>query len=95
MWTVDARVEVEKLAEAIGSTFDPGESAEDVDSLGGLVFALAGHIPVRGEVVRGVAGFEFRVMDADPRRIRRVQVVQISQREKRRRAASKLSEDAG
>ena len=95
VWTVDARVEVEKLAETIGSTFDPGESAEDVDSLGGLVFALAGHIPVRGEVVRGVPGFEFRVMDADPRRIRRVQVVQISQREKRRRAASKLSEDAG
>lgn len=94
VWTVDARVEVEKLAEAIGSTFDPGESAEDVDSLGGLVFALAGHIPVRGEVVRGVPGFEFRVMDADPRRIRRVQVVQISQREKRRRAAAKLSEDS-
>lgn len=94
VWTVDARVEVEKLADAIGSPFDPGESAEDVDSLGGLVFALAGHIPVRGEVVRGVPGFEFRVMDADPRRIRRVQVVQISQREKRRRTASKLSEDS-
>lgn len=95
IWTVDARVEVEKLADAIGSSFDPGESAEDVDSLGGLVFALAGHIPVRGEVVRGVPGFEFRVMDADPRRIRRLQVVQISQREKRRKTAAKLSEDAG
>ena len=94
VWTVDARVEVEKLAESIGSTFDPGESAEDVDSLGGLVFALAGHIPVRGEVVRGVPGFEFRVMDADPRRIRKVQVVQISQRAKSRKTASKFSEDS-
>ena len=93
IWTVDARVEVEKLIEEIGSSFEPGESAEDVDSLGGLVFALAGHVPVRGEVVRGVPGFEFRVMDADPRRIRRLQVVQISQREKRRKTAAKLAEE--
>ena len=94
IWAVDARVEVEKLIEEIGAQFDPGESAEDVDSLGGLVFALAGHVPVRGEVVRGVPGFEFRVLDADPRRIRRLQVVQISQREKRRKAAVKAVEDA-
>lgn len=93
IWTVDARVEIDKLIEEIGTSFDPGESAEDVDSLGGLVFALAGHIPVRGEVVRGVPGFEFRVLDADPRRIRKLQVVQISQREKRRRAATKLADE--
>ena len=93
IWTVDARVEVEKLMEEIGPAFEPGEHAEDVDSVGGLVFALAGHIPVRGEVVRGVSGFEFRVMDADPRRIRRVQVVQISQREKRRKAATRASDE--
>lgn len=93
IWTVDARLEVEKLIEEIGDIFAPGEHAEDVDSLGGLVFALAGHIPVRGEVVRGVPGFEFRVLDADPRRIRRLQVVQISQREKRRKAAAKANED--
>ncbi len=94
IWTVDARVEVEKLMEEIGAPFDPGESAETFDSLGGLVFALAGHVPVRGEVVRGVPGFEFRVLDADPRRIRRLQVVQISQRDKRRKAAAKLAEDS-
>jgi len=93
IWTVDARVEVEKLVEDIGDSFDPGEPADDVDSLGGLVFALAGHVPVRGEVVRGVPGFEFRVLDADPRRIRRLQVVQISQRDKRRRTASKTTND--
>lgn len=94
IWTVDARAEVEKLVEEIGDSFDPGEPAEDVDSLGGLVFALAGHVPVRGEVVRGVPGFEFRVLDADPRRIRRLQVVQISQRDKRRRAATKSASDS-
>ena len=88
IWEVDARVELDKLTEAIGNGFDPGDAGEDMDTLGGLVFQLAGHIPVRGEVVTGVTGHEFRVLDADPRRIRRVQVVQTSLREKRRKAAA-------
>ncbi|MDD9909020.1 MAG: hemolysin family protein [Ahrensia sp.] len=88
VWEVDARTELDRLTETIGNGFDPGEVAEDMDTLGGLVFALAGHIPVRGEVVTGIPGYEFRVLEADPRRIRRVQVVQISQREKRRKATA-------
>ena len=91
VWKVDARIEIDKLKAAIGETFDPGEPGEDVDSVGGLVFAIAGHVPVRGEVVRGVPGYEFRVLDADPRRIRQLQIVQISQREKRRKAALKTA----
>ena len=93
VWKVDARAELEKLTQEIGSTFDPGEHADDVDSIGGLVFALAGHIPVRGEVIRGVPGYEFRVLDADPRRIRQLQIVQISLREKRRKTALKPAID--
>ncbi|MEM9734436.1 MAG: hemolysin family protein [Pseudomonadota bacterium] len=88
VWKVDARVELERLQEEIGTAFDPGEKAEDMDTLGGLVFALAGHVPVRGEVVTGVPGFEFRVLDADPRRIRTVQLVQTSLRDKRRKLAA-------
>lgn len=88
IWAVDARVEIEKLAEAIGPAFDVGERGDDVDTLGGLVFSLAGHVPVRGEVITGVPGFEFRVIDADPRRVKRLQVVQTSLREKRRKAAA-------
>lgn len=88
VWKVDARVDLERLSEEIGTAFDPGERAEDMDTLGGLVFALAGHVPVRGEVVTGVPGFEFRVMDADPRRIRTVQLVQTSLRDKRRKLAA-------
>ncbi len=94
IWEVDARVELDKLTESIGNGFDPGDVADDMDTLGGLVFALAGHIPVRGEVVTGLPGYEFRVLDADPRRIRRVQVVQISQRDKRRKAAAKAAASA-
>ncbi len=94
IWEVDARVELDKLTESIGNGFDPGDLAEDMDTLGGLVFALAGHIPVRGEVVTGLPGYEFRVLEADPRRIRRIQVVQISQRDKRRKAAAAKSATA-
>jgi magnesium and cobalt transporter len=47
---------------------------EEVDTLGGLVFMLAGHIPARGEVVKHPDGPEFEVVDADPRRIKRLRV---------------------
>ncbi|MFD1343653.1 hemolysin family protein [Litorisediminicola beolgyonensis] len=48
--------------------------AEEIDTLGGLVFALAGHVPARGEMVPHPAGVEFEVIDADPRRIKRLRV---------------------
>ncbi len=48
--------------------------AEDVDTLGGLVFMLAGHVPARGEVVTHPDGPEFEVIEADPRRIKRLRV---------------------
>ncbi len=85
IWAADARTEIDKVVAEIGPAFDPGERGDDVDTLGGLVFALAGHIPVRGEVVRGMAGFEFRVLDADPRRIRRLHIVQTGLRPQRRK----------
>lgn len=47
---------------------------EEVDTLGGLVFMLAGHVPARGEVIRHPEGPEFEVIDADPRRIKRLRI---------------------
>lgn len=47
---------------------------EEIDSLGGLVFMLSGHVPVRGEVIRHPDGIEFEVIEADPRRIKRLRV---------------------
>ncbi len=47
---------------------------EEVDTLGGLVFLIAGHVPARGEVIRHPGGFEFEVVDADPRRIKRLRL---------------------
>lgn len=70
----DARVELVELIEAIGPDFDPGDHAEDVDTLGGLIFALAGRVPVRGEVISKLKGFEFEIIRADARRVRQVRI---------------------
>lgn len=71
----DARVELEEIAEAIGPDFEIREKLDDVDTLGGLIFAALGRIPARGEVVQALSGFEFHILDADPRRIKRVRIV--------------------
>ena len=101
VFIADARVELEELAEAIGSDFDIREQLEDADTLGGLIFASLGRIPVRGEVVQAVPGFEFHVLDADPRRVKRVRVTRkrassVRRRERRPEgegaAPAKLSE---
>ena len=65
---------LDDLVEEIGSDFDVAEQSEDVDTLGGLIFSELGRVPARGEVVQAVPGFEFQVLDADPRRIKRLRV---------------------
>lgn len=82
----DARVELEEIAEAIGPDFDVTDRIEDVDTLGGLIFSALGRIPARGEVVQALAGFEFHILDADPRRIKRVRVVRKRAAARRRTA---------
>ncbi|MFK0275729.1 hemolysin family protein [Ensifer sp. NPDC090286] len=75
VFIADARVELEEIAAAIGPDFDVREQLEDVDTLGGLIFASLGRIPVRGEVVQAIPGFEFQILDADPRRVKRVRIM--------------------
>jgi magnesium and cobalt transporter len=71
----DGRVEVEELEQRLGLELLEPERREDVDTLGGLLFMLLDRVPARGEVVRHPAGVEFEVLDADPRRIKRVRVL--------------------
>lgn len=71
---VDARVELAELVEAIGPDFEPGSYADEVDTLGGLIFALVGRVPVRGERVTRFKGFDFEITRADPRRVRQVRI---------------------
>jgi len=70
----DARVAIDDFEEMVGAFLTPAEREEDIDTLGGLVFFLAGRVPARGEVIRHGSGIEFEVVDADPRRIRRLRI---------------------
>src|SRR5258707_11308509 len=70
----DARIPIEALEEQHGARLRPPGDQESVDTLGGLVFTLAGRGPKRGEVVAHPNGIEFEVLDADPRRIKRLRV---------------------
>ncbi len=69
-----ARTPVRELEEKLGITLLKPEEEEDIDTLGGLVFALVGRVPARGELVRHAAGIEFEVLDADPRRVKTLKI---------------------
>ncbi len=71
---VDARMAIEALEDRIGYELLPAERDEDIDTLGGLVFSLLGRVPRRGELIRHPGGVEFEVVDADPRRVKRLKV---------------------
>ena len=70
----DARTPIELLEEHQHARLRPEGAQEEVDTLGGLVSSLAGRVPKRGEVIAHPLGIEFEVLDADPRRIKRLRV---------------------
>jgi magnesium and cobalt transporter len=71
-----ARTDLEEFEAEVGSNLTaPDEiDEEEVDTLGGLVFMLSGAVPARGEIIEHPDGTEFEVLDADPRRIKRLRV---------------------
>ncbi|MEP7241960.1 MAG: transporter associated domain-containing protein, partial [Devosia sp.] len=85
IFIASARAELGEVEALIGPDFSPGEAADDVETLGGLVFALAGHVPVRGEVIGGIKNFEFEVLQADATQLKRIKIKRLKQR----KAASK------
>jgi CBS domain containing-hemolysin-like protein len=72
VWEADARIELEELAETVDARLTWEE--DEVDTLGGLVFLLAGHIPERGESVLHPSGWRLEAVDSDPRKILRVRL---------------------
>ena len=71
---LDARLPIEEFESRLGPVLTEDEREADIDTVGGLVFTLAGRVPARGEVISHPSGLEFRVLDADARRIRRLRV---------------------
>lgn len=76
VWEADARVELEDFEAALGRAFVTPDEEEDVDTMGGLVFTLAGRVPERGEIISHPGGLELEVLDADPRRVKRLRITE-------------------
>jgi CBS domain containing-hemolysin-like protein len=77
----DARTPIEELQAHLNVVLITPEQDEDIDTLGGLVFSLAGRIPSRGELVKHPSGIEFEVLEADPRRITKLRIRKPQARE--------------
>lgn len=75
---IDGRMDIEELEEKIGSFRTEIEKKEDIDTIGGLVFHLTNRVPQRGELISHPSGIEFEIIEADPRRIKRVGIHGLS-----------------
>jgi CBS domain containing-hemolysin-like protein len=90
----DARASLDDVRSVIGEDFVTGEAGEEVETLGGYLVTHVGRLPVRGEVISGPGNFEIEVLDADPRRVKRLRIgtrkerPAVRQREPRRREAA-------
>ena len=91
----DARASLDDVRSVIGEEFVTGEAGEEVETLGGFLVTHVGRLPVRGEVISGPGNFEIEVLDADPRRVKRLRIgtrkeraAPRPQRDSRRREAA-------
>jgi hemolysin (HlyC) family protein len=86
------RASLEEAVAVIGPEFDIGKAAEEVDTIAGYIVTLVNRVPVRGELVKGPGAFEIEILDADPRRVKRVRI--YPSRERRRGAERSASRRA-
>src|SRR6202007_2207957 len=92
----DARASLDDVRSAAGEEFVKGDAGEEVETLGGFLVSHVGRLPVRGEVISGPGNFEIEVLDADPRRVKRLRIATRKERPamrtpraSRRRAAAR------
>src|SRR5207244_13492075 len=71
---------LEDVTAIVGGEFDVGEAAKDVDTLAGYIASRIGRVPVRGELVPGPGRFEIEVLDADPRRVKKLKIYLTGER---------------
>jgi len=76
----DARASLDDVRSVIGEDFVTGEAGEEVETLGGYLVSFVGRLPVRGEVISGPGNFEVEVLDADPRRVKRLRITTRKER---------------
>ncbi|KIU50400.1 MULTISPECIES: hemolysin family protein [Bradyrhizobium] len=76
----DARASLDDVRSVIGDDFVIGDAGEEVETLGGYLVSFVGRLPVRGEVISGPGNYEVEVLDADPRRVKRVRITARKER---------------
>ena len=74
VYEADGRTPLEDIEALLGTELTPPDFEEEIDTVAGLVTALAGRLPQRGEVIAHPSGFDLEVVDADPRRVKKVRV---------------------
>ena len=74
LWEADARLPLDDMELALGTRFADDEIGDEVDTLGGMVFMLAGRVPALEETVAHPNGWRFEVIDGDPRMVRRLRL---------------------
>ncbi|HEX7199099.1 MAG TPA: hemolysin family protein, partial [Dongiaceae bacterium] len=81
----DARAKLDDVTATVGADFDVGQIANEVDTLAGYIATRIGRVPVRGELVPGPGPFEIEVLDADPRRVKKLRIYRSAERREGRR----------
>jgi Mg2+/Co2+ transporter CorC len=100
-YLASGRAALEEAVAVIGADFDVGDAAEEVDTVGGYIVTLIDRVPVRGELVPGPGPFEIEILDADPRRVKRVRIyprkpsLRAAERAPSRRPAPNAAPQAG
>jgi len=74
-YVVSARADLTELEKLLSTDLLPPDLDEETETVGGLVFTLAGRVPARGEIIRHDSGIEFEILEADPRRVKKIRVV--------------------
>src|SRR5689334_9811671 len=90
----DARASLDDVRKVIGEEFVTGEAGEDVETLGGYLVSHVGRLPVRGELISGPGNFEIEVLDADPRRVKRLRIALRKERPAPRKERERSRRDA-
>jgi len=74
VYLAQSRAPLDEFEAEIGLRLSDQEMDEEIDTLGGLVFMLSGRVPARGEIIKHSSGAEFEIVDADPRRVKRIRL---------------------
>jgi CBS domain containing-hemolysin-like protein len=91
----DARATLEDVTAIVGPEFEVGEIGEEVDTLAGYVTTRIGRVPVRGELVPGPGRYELEILDADPRRVKKLRIYRGAERQEPIASEARVPSPAG